>query len=155
MCTHKSRITHQLGSSHTSARCSSACLQAAALGHTEMPPLLLPQPWCWHTWWAGAALLRHRRPNTGRFEWKFSAQDRNVTENGAEGFRFIRKRSKKKPQIFLHKTVCIKKQWLSGPPGWRQTVLDHKNNTWPSYESSNNAVGPQLLYQKSCKLGSF
>lgn len=117
-----------------------------------MPPPLLPQPWCSHTWWGGAALLHHRKPNTAKVPTKvqFSGQkcDRESHTSvflrlqagklyiwfcvcdvfrpdqvEAKRIQLLRKR-RNKNKIFLHKTVCKNKRWLLGQLGRGQKVLE-------------------------------
>lgn len=118
-----------------------------------MPPPLLPQPWCSHTWWGGAALLHHRKPNTAKVptKVKFSGQKCNreshksvflhlqagkpyiwfcvwcffrPNQEEAKQIQLLWKCCNKKTNIPAQdKTVCKNKRRLSGQLGWGQKVL--------------------------------
>lgn len=93
---------------------------------------------------------RHTHTHTGVF---YTSKQANFTfdfvcdvfrpdQEEDQQIQLLRKRSKKnkssctKKQIFLHKTVCKNKRWLSGQLGWGQKVLkslDHKNKHLTSW----------------------
>lgn len=159
-------------------RCLHAFCLHLGVDTLDEPPLHSPT--------AGSRTLRS-------FEWKFNVRDTNTTEKrthkcvfffSSEQTNFIldflfvmladptRKRLSRfgypdnaaKKQILLHKTVCKSKQWLSGPPGWKKTVLeslDHKNkhltSIWKQWCCRRNTTRWYIRNGDSmaCKFDSF